>query len=753
MWKFLYFRKLAFFFAGTLCLLFFLFSCVTTISINNSYKNEIIRLNEQALEQSNEISTVILGDILRYTHNLYQYDSDLTGLMYAGEFTELSSVKASVLMPKLMSYSSLVDSYYIINSDGDYVCASSETVRRTEDFSDQNILELVRNSSATSRVLQFIPRKISINDGTTKQVISIIYSSASKSAFAINIDLEDFTAIVNGYPDSDSDSVKNLILNRYGQVLYHHDSSEFSADYTDTALYRTAVSQSGDSGTFTMNVDGKRQYISYQKGLNGLLFMKLTPNLLFDTTNSLLLKSLGYALLFLIIGALACLILSFILYRPIQELQKHILLSVPGEPMYGDELGQIAVRYQSIHEQNQHLKKKARAYQNEGRVKAVKQLLDSSFASITPLQGNLEEFSLNLEGPDYVVCFIRMDDGMKELPNEDCSLILYSIYNVLTELAEPSYLMEYVGLSSTELVCIMNHDSSMTDSFISLLEKTQEMIAQYFNITFSCGLGCTTPDLEQVSVSYRQSIIAVNHSFVKGSNSVNLYSQLKFTPEKEQIYPFSIEKSLVSAIKTLQPADASDSIQEFINKISCYYYERITLCCLQMNSCLHQLELQNDLETDDALTINDRSFRNHAIADIQRMFLARTERIIRSLSEIRSNNSEKNSVITHVMEFIAQNLYNPNLSVEMLAQEVHLSVNYLRNIFKEGTGTSLSNYIIEKKLELVCSLLTDTDLSIQDISDKLGFSTRNYFFTFFKKHTGYTPSQYRKTHLHDSPTL
>ena len=34
-------------------------------------------------------------------------------------------------------------------------------------------------------------------------------------------------------------------------------------------------------------------------------------------------------------------------------------------------------------------------------------------------------------------------------------------------------------------------------------------------------------------------------------------------------------------------------------------------------------------------------------------------------------------------------------------------------------------------------------MTIQQVSDTLGFTTRNYFFTFFKKHTGMTPKQYR----------
>ena len=80
-----------------------------------------------------------------------------------------------------------------------------------------------------------------------------------------------------------------------------------------------------------------------------------------------------------------------------------------------------------------------------------------------------------------------------------------------------------------------------------------------------------------------------------------------------------------------------------------------------------------------------------------------------------------------------------------LADHVHLSVNYLRNVFKDNTGDSLSAYITQKKLALICDLLQNTDMPLSEISDKLGFSTKNYFFTFVKKHTGMTPGDYRKS--------
>ncbi len=115
-----------------------------------------------------------------------------------------------------------------------------------------------------------------------------------------------------------------------------------------------------------------------------------------------------------------------------------------------------------------------------------------------------------------------------------------------------------------------------------------------------------------------------------------------------------------------------------------------------------------------------------------------------SIWDVSPNSSNRKDLIEQIQVLIEENIYKPELSVTFLADQVHLSVNYLRNIFKDSTGSSLSNYINNRKIDVICRLLLDTDMTLTEINDKLGFSTRNYFYTFFKKHIGMTPGDYRK---------
>ena len=65
--------------------------------------------------------------------------------------------------------------------------------------------------------------------------------------------------------------------------------------------------------------------------------------------------------------------------------------------------------------------------------------------------------------------------------------------------------------------------------------------------------------------------------------------------------------------------------------------------------------------------------------------------------------------------------------------------------FKSITGMTFLNYIAEKKLKKVKDLLLDGKMSLVEISDAVGFDNSAYLCRFFKKHTGLTPKEFKKT--------
>lgn len=101
--------------------------------------------------------------------------------------------------------------------------------------------------------------------------------------------------------------------------------------------------------------------------------------------------------------------------------------------------------------------------------------------------------------------------------------------------------------------------------------------------------------------------------------------------------------------------------------------------------------------------------------------------------------------INLVKDYIDIN-YSKNISLDDLSSFALMNKYYLVHEFKKLTGFTPIDYLITKKIEASKALLQNTNKSIEDISNLIGFSSPSYFNQVFKHRTEKTPSQYRKEH-------
>ena len=88
--------------------------------------------------------------------------------------------------------------------------------------------------------------------------------------------------------------------------------------------------------------------------------------------------------------------------------------------------------------------------------------------------------------------------------------------------------------------------------------------------------------------------------------------------------------------------------------------------------------------------------------------------------------------------------YKEPLTLDLLAQVAHINKFYLSHAFKEEYGISPINYLIARRIEESRYLLQETDMSMSQIAQILGFSSANYFSQSFRKAVGVSPLEYRK---------
>ena len=107
-----------------------------------------------------------------------------------------------------------------------------------------------------------------------------------------------------------------------------------------------------------------------------------------------------------------------------------------------------------------------------------------------------------------------------------------------------------------------------------------------------------------------------------------------------------------------------------------------------------------------------------------------------------TKNKKPNKLVEKACLRIYENL--TTITIKELADECYLSVGRFSHIFKEVTGKSPLEYIIEMRLQKATDMLTNTDFPISKIASDCGYPDQNYFSRLFKKVLGVSPSHFRK---------
>ena len=106
-------------------------------------------------------------------------------------------------------------------------------------------------------------------------------------------------------------------------------------------------------------------------------------------------------------------------------------------------------------------------------------------------------------------------------------------------------------------------------------------------------------------------------------------------------------------------------------------------------------------------------------------------------------NPQISTTILLCCDYIDQHIED-KIQLKDLSDHVGYAEYYLSRKFKKETGMTINDYICKAKIERSKVLLLSTDMSIQEISDSLNYSSRNYFTKCFTTLTGITPGEYRK---------
>lgn len=121
---------------------------------------------------------------------------------------------------------------------------------------------------------------------------------------------------------------------------------------------------------------------------------------------------------------------------------------------------------------------------------------------------------------------------------------------------------------------------------------------------------------------------------------------------------------------------------------------------------------------------------------------------IQSLVQLWTKQQKKEraeqTLIGQAMQYINEHFSDETISLQQVAEHIHVSYPYLSNLFKTEVNKNYTEYLLECRIQAAQKLLVTTNGSITEIALQTGFSNSNYFSSCFKKQCGQSPKQYRE---------
>lgn len=301
--------------------------------------------------------------------------------------------------------------------------------------------------------------------------------------------------------------------------------------------------------------------------------------------------------------------------------------------------------------------------------------------------------------------------------------------------------------SNTELVFIFISPDSVKETenmVFKYCENLSEMIDEKFRCDYNIGIGNVTDIIENVESSYKSALTAIDHCKALGTHNIMYINDIEPNSQLSG-YHSKLFELYIKSLKNNDLKQMKKNIDELFSsmtrsKMSLYNAQRRCLSLiLAISDALY------DLDCNPTVLFNDTDVwhlirKSETFESLQTLITNITEVITAHLEEIQKKKTQ--SLIAKVKELVDKN-YSTSASLESIAAEVFVSPCYLSVIFKKEANITFKNYLINTRIRKAKELLTDTDMKIYEVAEKVGYTDTRYFSELFQRVEGITPTQFR----------
>lgn len=359
------------------------------------------------------------------------------------------------------------------------------------------------------------------------------------------------------------------------------------------------------------------------------------------------------------------------------------------------------------------------------------------------LARQLDEFGIDLAGARRYVVAVFDIDAVQSEARISGELLPISVRRTIEELFLGSCQL-VTFTSAARVVAVTAWDAA--NPVADVMRIGSEVLAQsrrLFGIAVSCGVSRACGSLLDVHTAFREGRYALEYRAVLGGAQVISIQDMEGAAQPAASFDNRYEKRLLSALR----AGSDELLEQLAEEIVSQYetqvpegFEKHAFAASLLHAICSAIEGNSLGQTDVAHRV--AALEEPPRELMQKEFL--TGLFLNMSEYMRAHRAVAAETLVGEAKRILEREYaDSSLSVERLAEKLHISPSYCSAIFRQGTGMTCVQYLTDVRMKKAEELLRSTDEKTYIIASRVGYDEPNYFSYVFKKHFGVSPSKLR----------
>ena len=288
--------------------------------------------------------------------------------------------------------------------------------------------------------------------------------------------------------------------------------------------------------------------------------------------------------------------------------------------------------------------------------------------------------------------------------------------------------------------------SDLEDAIYDACDRIYESL-QNINICVSYGISNIFEQMVEIPKAVKQGHMALAYKFNYKRGQIIQYDEIMGIERDYEIDLGRIQKEVKEILLSANEGAGLKFVRElFLDMGPKVPQETVRSLCFGIITAM-QVSLENQFVTfNDVFGKKDivweKLIRFETIYDVENWLKNMLTFSIRYISE--QKRSEDHKISDEVKEYIHKN-YNQSITVKDIAEAMFYNPNYLNNVFKEETGTTILDYITRHRIDKAKEMLSQSDtMKVKEVAATVGYSNGAYFRSLFKRHVGMSPKDYRQ---------